>query len=280
MNGTQILREHDPKYLRRRRWERRSVILVALLAVIAVVGAGFAIASTIKVENRVTKVEQSACADAQADPTDLKALHECQVIRAAAEHTANQNVNCIPFRRAGYICPKPGSPLAEEHRSREIREAVGPHGDAQTSATPATPTAPHTAATGGDATSSPHHTGSSQAGPHGSGGSRQVDGGSHGVKASPEKLPPTAGGEPGAGTSPPASPAPSPSQQPSSTTTEPTETVVVPAAPEAAPVREGLGGVLNGVGTTVEAAGATVEETGSTVNQTLEGVTCAVHLTC
>lgn len=264
MNGTQILREHDPKYLRRRGWERRGVILVAFLAVVAVAAAGFAVASAIKVEKRVTKVEQSACADAQADPTDLKALHECQVIRAAAERTANQNVNCIPFRRAGYICPKPGSPLAEQHRSREIREAVGPRGEVSAAnAGREAPTAsrPEGAATGGDATTSPVHTGSSEPGTHGSGGSRQVDGGGHGVKESPEKLPPTSGGESGAGTSPPAPTTPSPSQQSSTTTTERNETVVVPPAPEAAPVREGLGELVGGVGNTVEGVGGTVDGT-------------------
>jgi hypothetical protein len=258
MNGTsaQILREHDPKYLRRRRWERRGVFLVAMLAVVAVGAAGFAVASAIKVERRVTKVEQSACADAQADPTDLKALHECQVIRAAAERTANQNVNCIPFLRAGYVCPKPGSPLAEERRAREIREAVGPRdAGAPARKEPATSRAGG-APSGGDATSSPH-TGSSQPGPHGSGGgSEHASGGSHHAPAP---------GEPGS--APPSSPTSTTSPQPAASTERTSESTVVEAAPEAT-----AGGLTEGVGNTVEGLGETV---GGTVEH-VEATTCTL----
>lgn len=266
------LREEDPdmaRWIQRIRFWTTAIAVVAALALIAAVGSNvwnFGQDQHItNVHNEVTKFEKSSCAAAQANPTDRAAVHDCQLVRAAAERTANENVNCIPFLRAGYVCPKPGSPLAEERRAREIREAVGAHGD------PSEPTAPAPPATeGGDATSAP--TDSSQPGRHGGGagdtrgtqdGHEPGMGGSGGAP-----LP----GEHGSGSedlsppTPPASTSESATSTGAQTTERVTEVVHEPSPPSlpaperaAAPVRE--------------AAGTVVGEFGGTVNGTVEGMT-------
>jgi hypothetical protein len=241
----------DPDWARKESRRRMLLICVTVGALVAIGVGTIALVIGVHNETRITHVERTACADAQADPTDNKAIHECQVVRAAAERTADQNVNCIPFRRAGYICPKPGSPLSEEHRAREIREAVNPRGEV------AAPSAER-----GDATSAP--TGHSIPAPGNGGGDESgVAAGGGGHKESPEKLPPSHGGH---GEASPAPTSESPSQSTTTQTTE-REVVVEAAPPEAAPkpVGEGVKGVL-------ESTGATVEGLGETVGVTVEGV--------
>lgn len=206
-----------------------------------------------KNETRVTKVEKSACAEAQEHPHDVKAIAECQSVRASAERLANKIVNCIPFWRAGYRCPLPGSPLAEEVAVAATEAATGARETTPPSRAPS-------ASGGGDATTSPY-TGSSQGGPTGSGGESEVAPGGHGHKKSPEKLSPTTGGEGGGTSVPGSSTSESSSQSSSSTTTERVESTVETPASEAAPVLEGVGKAAEGLGETVGGTVGHVEAT-------------------
>jgi hypothetical protein len=212
-------------------WEI-GVIAAVVIALAAIAGATISYVTSQDAVTRVTRIEQSACKESEKDPTDAQAARECQKLRAYVERRANLEVTCVPFERAGYICPKPGSPLAEEHRRREIREAVEePRG------------APKVSTGGGDATSVPS-TGHSQPGPRHGGSDQHPSGGGH--------VTPGGGGAPvPTAPQPAAVPAPSSSQSSSSSTTERIESTVVEAAVES-PVREGVGGLIEGAGQVVE----------------------------
>lgn len=97
----------DPAWARaeqRKLWLLKAVTLAVLVALgIGTVALVFGIHN----ETKLTKIEQTPCAK---DPNS----RACQQLRAEVEEHANVRVNCIPFHRAGYECPKPGSALAEE----------------------------------------------------------------------------------------------------------------------------------------------------------------------
>jgi hypothetical protein len=252
---------------------RRRAILGLLTAGVLVALAVGVPALVIGFHNgtEITKVEHSAC---QVEPAGT----ECQQTKAESSKAANLRVTCIPFFKAGYPCPKPGSTTAERVARRQSLRAHPVQGS---------PTTPNeasvgSASPGGDATSAP--TGHSEPAPgnggpgeHGSSGSHHAaapgDGGSHEAPA-PVKSGSGGAPEPGAA-GPAASPAPTSSQSTSTSTTERVESTVVEApAPEApAPVRSAVGGVVEGVT-------GTVEETTGTVNEVVGGVTCQLLHTC
>jgi hypothetical protein len=105
---------------------------------------------------RITRVEQSAC---QVDA----AGRECQKTKAEASRAASIAVTCIPFFRAGYPCPKPGSTAAQRQSKRHAQSGSGSAGALNngsgvgqqgTSPTAEAPTPPHHGST---SPSAPHH---------------------------------------------------------------------------------------------------------------------------
>ncbi len=92
---------------------RRQFILKATVAGTLVALAIGTIAFVLGYHNaeRITRVEHrvehSACQEDPAGPA-------CQQTKRDAARAANLYTTCIPFWKAGYSCPKPGSPEAED----------------------------------------------------------------------------------------------------------------------------------------------------------------------
>lgn len=88
-----------------------------VVAIVAIAGATYAVVvnkeqdtQITRIEPKVTRLEQTPCAK---DATS----RACQKLRAEVEKAAGIQVTCIPFRRAGYLCPRPGSELAKQQAS-------------------------------------------------------------------------------------------------------------------------------------------------------------------
>jgi hypothetical protein len=82
----------------RKLWLLKAVTLGAVLAI--AIGT-FAVVVNVHQGDQITKIEHSACAKNAASK-------ECQDIRAEAAKAANLFVTCIPFHKAGYVCPLRG----------------------------------------------------------------------------------------------------------------------------------------------------------------------------
>jgi hypothetical protein len=93
-------------------------VCVLALATLCVGGAIFAIIVNFGQEARITRVEHSAC---QKDA----ASHECQQTKREAARAANLVTTCIPFWKAGYPCPKPGSTAAQRQVRRQAQAGSG-----------------------------------------------------------------------------------------------------------------------------------------------------------
>ena len=206
-----------------------------VVAIIAIAGATYAVVvnkeqdtQITRIEPKVTKLEQTPCAK---DATS----RACQKLRAEVEMAAGIQVTCIPFRRAGYLCPRPGSELAERQAS------VG--GDAQ-----------QTGSTG-------HQQPSPSPSGGGGSGTEAGKGGGHGSPS-----PSSGGGAPGARDTPSAAPSPSgatdsPSPPNASSVPNQSPPTNEAATPEPHPLPE-----------TVEAAGGAVEKTGESAQGAVEAV--------
>jgi hypothetical protein len=241
----------DPKWARseqRKLWLLKGITAAVLLA-LAVGTLSFVLGLNNRAEiTHVEKtVEHSACQVAPAGG-------ECQKAKAESAEAANLRVTCIPFFKAGYPCPKPGSTAASRQSRRQTRRAHPIQGGGANSS----PSTGHSQPAPGDGGIGDHGS------PDSGGAPLPGNGGSHAPPA------PGNSGSEGArspeAAAPAAQAAPSSSQQSSSTTTERIESTVVQTEAEAAPVREGLGELVGGVG-------ATVQGTGEVVDGTVEGVT-------
>lgn len=101
------------KTLQRNQWRNYAFAVVAILAI---AGAVYAIAVNVDQGKEITQVQHSAC---QADP----AGRECQVSKRESSRAANIATTCIPFFKAGYPCPKPGSTAAQRQARRQQVQA-------------------------------------------------------------------------------------------------------------------------------------------------------------
>lgn len=104
----------DPEWVKREHRRELRFWGSLIVAIIAIAGATYAVVvnkeqatQITRIEPKVTKLEQTPCAK---DATSTA----CQKLRAEVEKAAGVDVTCIPFRLAGYLCPRPGSVLAEE----------------------------------------------------------------------------------------------------------------------------------------------------------------------
>jgi hypothetical protein len=195
---------------------------------------------------RITHVEQSAC------QVDAKG-HECQQTKAESSRAASIATTCIPFFKAGYPCPKPGSSAAERQAKRQAQAGSGSAAGLNSGSDGAR--APQGASAPGEAPATGHHHGSPPpSAPH-----------HHtGHPSSPE--PPGAGSAPTSAPAPTASAPSTPSAAPSSPSSpSESQTASTPTAPSH-PVTESVGHV--------------VEEVGSTVNGTLCSVTNPLLRNC
>jgi hypothetical protein len=276
------LRDQDPNFAREIQRLQYWSVAIAVVAAVALGGGVLAYIvngqqgdAITNVHNDVTKFERSACSTAQVNPKNRKAIAECQVVRAAAERTANENVNCIPFVRAGYVCPKPGSPLAEEHRTRKKT-----HGADAPAKPPVAPgrrnQAPEPSPPQADGTTSPTRPSRSSPPPgstHPSRHERAPTDPSRPAPTSPHHSPTgsPAGRAPGA-----SSPSATSSSSATAPSTPPVESQPPAPAPESStppPTSSPEGPVTGAVGGVVESVGGVVESTGSTVTGTVAGVT-------
>lgn len=103
----------DPDWVKREHRRELRFWGSLIVAIIAIAGATYAVVvnneqatQITRIEPKVTKLEQTPCAK---DATS----RACQKLRAEVEKAAGVDVTCIPFRLAGYLCPRPGSVLAE-----------------------------------------------------------------------------------------------------------------------------------------------------------------------
>jgi hypothetical protein len=169
----------------------------------------------------------------------------CEELKTKSDKARSIESACVVIRKAGYPCPKPGSPEAKRLRHKVAAQG----GDAQTS--------PHTASQ----PSAPGNGG--HAGGHGDNGGRPTSQPDE-ISSPPHQqhqdeptssTPPSSGSSTGSG---PTAPPPPVSSSPSSPVTSTVEQVVGTAE-----------GTVQGVTGTVE---HTVEDTNGTVNGTVEGV--------
>jgi hypothetical protein len=107
--------------LRKEKRERLVVRAVAGISIFALGGAVWAVVGTAQNTKEITQIQHSAC---QVDP----AGRECQQTKREASLASNLAVTCIPFAKAGYPCPKPGSTVAKRH-SKGVTPSTGtsPH---------------------------------------------------------------------------------------------------------------------------------------------------------
>lgn len=147
----------DPDWAKkeqRRQWLVKVTVAGTLLA-LAVGAIAFVLAH--RDAERITRVEQSAC-------QENAGSYECQHTKLEAEKKANLRTTCEPFFKAGYACPKPGSPAAERQRRRQAQAESGsaPHNGGSDGATAPTPTgspeasAPPKGGSGGVSPAHPH----------------------------------------------------------------------------------------------------------------------------
>lgn len=165
MNGTEVLRQHDPGFLRARRREKILLFGVAGLAILAVIFAVGAVVGTIhnetritRLQPRVTRIEKTPCAQ---NPSG----RACQRLRAEVERQANQRVTCIPLEKAGYPCPRHGAEF----------QTTGGKASSTTGG-----------AGGGDAQQQPSSKGHQEPGPH-KGGTHPSPGQAPSAKPSPSE---------------------------------------------------------------------------------------------
>jgi hypothetical protein len=92
MTNEEILRQHDPGFLKGRRWERRLIVALALFTALAFGGAAVAVVGTFKNETRITNVERSACAQ---DPDG----EDCQRIKRESDRQRSVADSCIAFEK-------------------------------------------------------------------------------------------------------------------------------------------------------------------------------------
>jgi hypothetical protein len=126
----------DPDWVKRERRRELRFWGSLVVAIIAIAGATYAVVvnkeqatQITRIEPKVTKLEQTPCAK---DATS----EACQKLRAEVEKAAGVVVTCIPFRRAGYPCPRPGSDLAEEQAQGGDAQQTGSTGHQQPSPSP------------------------------------------------------------------------------------------------------------------------------------------------
>lgn len=128
---------------------------VLALATLCVGGAVFAIIVNFQQDQKITRVEHSAC---QADPDG----RECQQTKLEAAKAASIYVTCVPFWKAGYPCPKPGSAAAKRRERREVGNPkavqgleTGPKPAAKEQ--PTSPPRPEQQHVGSGKSKAPHH---------------------------------------------------------------------------------------------------------------------------
>jgi len=125
----------DPDFAKTLLRNQRRNFAFAVISVLAVLAAGYAIAVNFQQDTKITRVEHSAC---QEDPHGK----ECQKTKLEAARAANIYVTCVPFWKAGYRCPKPGSPAAQRRaiqaKSKEVQnlEEGAPTSHAEQPASP------------------------------------------------------------------------------------------------------------------------------------------------
>ncbi len=94
---------------------------IATLCLLVIAGVAFAIVVNFQQETKITQVQHSAC---EVDA----AGKECQQTRRESSRAANIATTCIPFFKAGYPCPKPGSTAAERQGRRQEVQANAEEG--------------------------------------------------------------------------------------------------------------------------------------------------------
>lgn len=264
MTGADAIRraaEVDPGWARKE--FRRKLILggVTFGALAAIAVGVIALVIGVHNERELVKVQHSAC---QSEPAGA----ECQQAKAESSKAANLYVTCIPFHKAGYACPKPGSRVAERRHGHAEEPSVGPPAPSSSITTGAS--AP---AGGGDAIQPPSQ-GTQQPSPH-AGGGQQHGGGQTGEDGTPHPSNPEPGAEP-----PPPATVPAASEPPAQPGHSGSVTTPELASPEAPPAQAPEHPVAAGVGGVVEEIGAAAHETVETVNGVACGVTAALNLPC
>lgn len=124
----------DPEWAKKEQ-RRQWLVKVTVAGTLVALAVG-AIAFVVGVRNstEITKVEHSAC---KVEP----AGQECQQTKAESSRAANLQVTCIPFFKAGYPCPKPGSTSASRANTRQTAKdhpIQGKGGDASKPESPGT----------------------------------------------------------------------------------------------------------------------------------------------
>ena len=108
----------DPAYFKAERRQTRRFWGSLLMAIVSIIGATYAAVETHQNSTEITQIQHSAC---QVEP----AGHECQQAKRESSRAASIATTCIPFFKAGYPCPKPGSTAAERQARRKGQAGSG-----------------------------------------------------------------------------------------------------------------------------------------------------------
>jgi hypothetical protein len=110
--------EVDPDFAKSLRRNQILSYAFAFVAILAIAGAAWAVGVNFNQSSDITRVQHSAC---QVDA----AGQECQQTKREAARAANLVTTCIPFWKAGYPCPKPGSTAAQRQVRRQAQAGSG-----------------------------------------------------------------------------------------------------------------------------------------------------------
>jgi hypothetical protein len=108
----------DPDYFKAERKQTRRFWGSLVIAIVAIVAATYAAVGTRQNSTEITQIQHSAC---QVEP----AGRECQQAKRESSQAASIATTCIPFFKAGYPCPKPGSTAAERQSRRQGQAGSG-----------------------------------------------------------------------------------------------------------------------------------------------------------
>jgi hypothetical protein len=108
----------DPDYFKAERSQTRRFWGSLAVAIVAIVAATYAAVETHQNSTEITQIQHSAC---QVEP----AGRECQEAKRESSQAASIATTCIPFFKAGYPCPKPGSTAAERQARRQGQAGSG-----------------------------------------------------------------------------------------------------------------------------------------------------------
>ena len=112
------VRKDDPNFAKSVKRIRIASWLFGAGVVVALAFGVWAVVVNSQQATQITRVQRSAC---EVDAAGF----ECQQTRRESSRAANLYTTCIPFFKAGYPCPKPGSRTAQNAAHEGVAPSTG-----------------------------------------------------------------------------------------------------------------------------------------------------------